>query len=978
MPLRAAASLCPSEVDFDDYDLTSPFTIYVNIHFQQITGEEISHADGVAMANLLLNRGHYYLNSLVQNLNPGPNGVQAALVPTAKYEYKLYTEPSNPNDPHGGIWFHPEQSVDASVYNNRVIDIVFDRALGCGAGFSNTGQDVHIDSYNCIVDNPNFIYSSAKNLNHEMAHSLDLEHVTFCDNQCNNVDISPEDECSPNCPGLAVCDGQFTPLTVPCNPNLCDVPCMSGDDVKICKWNVGNNLTSQSHTNRALTPCQWEVVFSRVASLNTQTYGWADNCTQVAPTFYVPTGTNLIWDNLKLLNRNVVVETGATLTINCEVRMAKDLTITVQRGAKLIVDDGTITNLCPETRWGGIVVHGNASKDQPSDPFGSLASNDAGVVIIINESQIENAGTAIATVSNPAYRSGGLVFCENSTFENNARAVEFRRYDRLNKSKFIDCIFDGGEVGNHGVTIWATDGVTFNECNFRNMKKDAIQVYDAGAIVKDENIFEDNGIGIYAFATHPFSAYLEVGDVNEDPNVFLNNDYHIKSNISNIGAGLKIEYNEFYKAFVAIYLEGPSNFTINDNSFENAHASIYTGYTGALGLNAYNDINNNIISGNFGIYAAGENKQMAFQCNSFISKYEDFRLTGGPGAVQGQIRTWQGSFSKPANNCFTTLQSTDDIVTINSTLHFNYYVKSGSISNPFPKPCDLPNNSGNYSVTPAQDVLCSTVMIAPGPPPTYQKYLDLKQDLNGVSSSSIEYQELMEQKDIIVDALLIGYLENDEVSNAISLLDEENTNQSKQMKFGIYINEKNYQAASNTLNGLSNNIEGMETFKNVQEINLERMEMGASFQMMENDSLYLENIAVSGGSSSGYAQAILSLLFGREFHDDIDTELRNLEGFEEESKERGSKREDFNSGKKSVLVSPNPAKDEFSITMNETPAAILKITSIMGQEIHEQVIGEGVVSLQIATNQWNEGIYLLQLFDKNLKPLHAQLIAVVK
>jgi hypothetical protein len=50
----------------------------------------------------------------------------------------------------------------------------------------------------------------------------------------------------------------------------------------------------------------------------------------------------------------------------------------------------------------------------------------------------------------------------------------------------------------------------------------------------------------------------------------------------------------------------------------------------------------------------------------------------------------------------------------------------------------------------------------------------------------------------------------------------------------------------------------------------------------------------------------------------------------------------------------------------------------MGQEIYEQVIGEGVVSLQIATNQWNEGIYLLQLFDKNLKPLHAQLIAVVK
>lgn len=42
------------------------------------------------------------------------------------------------------------------------------------------------------------------------------------------------------------------------------------------------------------------------------------------------------------------------------------------------------------------------------------------------------------------------------------------------------------------LSIWDTDGITFNRNRFYNMGGDGIVTYDAGAIVKDGNDFIGN------------------------------------------------------------------------------------------------------------------------------------------------------------------------------------------------------------------------------------------------------------------------------------------------------------------------------------------------------------------------------------------------------------------------------------------------------------------------------------------------------
>lgn len=102
-------ALCPS-VTFANYDDVLPFTIRVNIHFYP--DPDYSNFDvqtGKMAAAQLIGLANEELRTLAQNERPGPGGVLAPLVPSTKFQYEIYSEPSNPEDPHGGIWFHPEQ-----------------------------------------------------------------------------------------------------------------------------------------------------------------------------------------------------------------------------------------------------------------------------------------------------------------------------------------------------------------------------------------------------------------------------------------------------------------------------------------------------------------------------------------------------------------------------------------------------------------------------------------------------------------------------------------------------------------------------------------------------------------------------------------------------------------------------------------------------------------------------------------------------
>ena len=175
---------------------------------------------------------------------------------------------------------------------------------------------------------------------------------------------------------------------------------------------------------------------------------------------------NTSWDNDKFLTQNLRIQSGATLTVlNAEIRIAEDIEIFVERGAKLVSNLSHWKASC-DTRWGGIHIHGNAGLPQP-DPQSNPSSIESGIVIM-NESIVEDAGTAITTQApdkpeaERADYYGGLIVANGTTFKNNWRAVEFMRYPFDNKSFFHGCTFDGEpdvEINNsRGVTIWACEG----------------------------------------------------------------------------------------------------------------------------------------------------------------------------------------------------------------------------------------------------------------------------------------------------------------------------------------------------------------------------------------------------------------------------------------------------------------------------------------------------------------------------------------
>ena len=95
-------------------------------------------------------------------------------------------------------------------------------------------------------------------------------------------------------------------------------------------------------------------------------------------------GQNVVWAAGKKLNTDIVVQAGAQLLIRCRTGLPTGARITVERGARLIVDGGTITHnhemwpRCDTGSWEGIFVDGTVSALQPEDVLDEASLPDPG------------------------------------------------------------------------------------------------------------------------------------------------------------------------------------------------------------------------------------------------------------------------------------------------------------------------------------------------------------------------------------------------------------------------------------------------------------------------------------------------------------------------------------------------------------------------------------------------------------------------
>jgi photosystem II stability/assembly factor-like uncharacterized protein len=161
----------------------------------------------------------------------------------------------------------------------------------------------------------------------------------------------------------------------------------------------------------------------------------------------IPTGTNVTFKSPRFLAGDLIIQDGATLTIKCMVSMPLNGIIKVEKGGKLIVDGGYITNECG-LMWKGILVLGDKTISQ-----GNLSQSEQGYVILKNEAIIEHAqiGVSVGTIAANEMQNGGILRAEGCTFRNCGQGVIFYPYSSptrptSNYSYFQGCTFIASET----------------------------------------------------------------------------------------------------------------------------------------------------------------------------------------------------------------------------------------------------------------------------------------------------------------------------------------------------------------------------------------------------------------------------------------------------------------------------------------------------------------------------------------------------
>ncbi len=666
-----------------------------------------------------------------------------------------------------------------------------------------------------------------------------------------------------------------------------------------------------------------------------------------------------IWDEDMIVNE-LIIEPLAELKIvdGAVIKFGANAEVTVKRGARLVVDGSTLSvNECSGDFWRGIHVWGNPGLEQPS-PNSTLSSDNAGIVIIKNASLIERAKSALMTTKkdeewNSEY-CGGVVYAQNREFIGNRRVGEFMKYDFPNKSKFENCLLDGT---TKGVTIWDTDGISFKDCRFYNMEHQGILAYDAGVVVSEGNDFQDNQVGIASQATYPFSGLIEVGDIGLDPNYFLNNFIHVQSNASSFGPGLRIRNNEFFNSTVSIFMTGPSRFEISDNVMENSTTGVYAFQTAGLYWNQHTFVQNNTIEGNHGIIAEGKNRELQFRCNQFDNT-RDFvlRQEGNlPTGDLGEIRIFQGQSKAGADNCFTNPVQNSDIQTVGQTLHFDYY-KSGT------QTCRTPVTAGNYSIKFAINSICGS---SPefNENSTYTDYLTILDTiavLEIANPGSDTLATWIAYRNIVMTSLLSKLVEADSITDAFALLNLEGDEAAALMRYGIAVGKGMYILADSLLADFADDQGDMTAFKDIQTINLDRLQTGLTYSLSQSDSLDLEEYAVSEYSSKAYARALLGILCERYFYD---VPAFDEDYFAEERWSEVSEKPEYLTAK--VRIFPNPAKETLTVAIpDDFDLDELIITNAVGQLVQRITWPTRGKLLEVNLQSSPSGTYTLQLLYK--------------
>jgi hypothetical protein len=406
---------------------------------------------------------------------------------------------------------------------------------------------------------------------------------------------------------------------------------------------------------------------------------------------------NQVWNN-RIVTDDIIINTGAQLTILGTVQMGPNRQIIVQQGGKLIVNGGKITNGCSNHPWKGIIVQGNSSGYQNPSDQGIVSLSDSAVIEnayigihCINPAIMPIDGGGIAEDPSTRARGGGIVFAYDSKFVNNQIAVQFEPYSKNSISHFERCSFEINPslLSNFNPTYM----VRFNQVN-------TIKILGCSFLsrVGDKPI---NGIYSYHSSFLVSRKCSSVICSESTPSSFENLNYAIYSLSRTGGKTFSVQYSNFTKNRRGVYANATDNLRISHNNItmyrknplvvdnvsgiyldnctgyiveenELQNMETYPGYTTyGIYINNSGETNNMIYKNNisncsYGITAQDKNRNingstgLALKCNQFIDVKTDIAvLKSNPIATGMGIAASQGSngsnCESPAGNLFSNL-----------------------------------------------------------------------------------------------------------------------------------------------------------------------------------------------------------------------------------------------------------------------------------------------------------------------------------
>jgi len=532
--------------------------------------------------------------------------------------------------PYSGIW-------DAYQDGHKIINVSF------------SGTDLTTSEAQEMVDNGvTLVVSAFANNNTNIRHINGVIHVGQADVNRNHQNYGPNNEFTPGVDIYALCIN-VTRLQA---FNQCSV---GGGQTSFGAPSVAGIVALMKSVNPCLTPADIETIIkashsglpANASNYNGQiTAGIIDAyaAVQMAQSYQgtdVVITQNTIYDTDKVISGDLVIESGAQLTVNSTVTLKfnEGSRLLVKRGAKLVVDGGTLTVNCGE-KWLGISVEGNSNVGQALSHLVMPTATQAGTVVLINGATVSKAIEGIrmqnTDYSWPATQNywGGLVYANNANFTDNWRACSFMKNIGIERSKFLNCTFKSEK---YGVTIWDADGIEFVDNDFTQYSESGIVAYDANIKAHTNNVFTGSQFSKSISLLHTIMA--SNGSSIEN-NIFNGGLYGIHSEASNNHSTLKILNNDFNGSEYGSYQSGITNSELISNDFNQNEIATFNLSTG----NDDNYIFGNHYTGNaLGQYFAANNDGAQFYNNCHAGGTNDnvfFAPSGMVGSVYpDQIQT---------------------------------------------------------------------------------------------------------------------------------------------------------------------------------------------------------------------------------------------------------------------------------------------------------------------------------------------------